>query len=982
LKPTFNRTRTIRAWFALLVIACILPAAIAATLLITHSYQRERARVERSTIETARALMQAVDRELSSAQGALQALATSPYLLSGDLLAFYVQAGEVLRRMPGNNLVLIDATGQQLINTLQPMGAPLPRHANLAQVRRVFQTARPVISDLHFGAISRRAMITIDVPVMQGDRVAYDLAMGFLPDRLAEILKQERLPSDWPIAIFDSAGVTVARTREPERFIGQKGIPRLVQRMTEAGEDSFEAVTPEGIPVIVAFSRSSVSNWAVAIGVPRATLTRELWESVSWIVAGSLLLLMTGLVLAKTIGDRITRSVRGLAAPAMALGYGDPVVVPELHLTEANEVGQALGKASELLRERTSERDQAEKTAQDIRLVQQKLERSEALQRGIFEEASDALLLVAPAGSIVRANAEAERVFGYTREELRGLIVEELMPQGSRCRHMAHRQAFFAAPLRRAMGSSGMLLRGRRADGSEFPVDVMLSPLHSDGGDLVIASVRDVTERRRNEEALRASEKRFRSTLEHAPIGMSIVSPEGRWLDVNSAMCELVGYTKPELQNLTTQEITHPDDVEKDLAYAKQLLNGEIRSYQLEKRYIRKDGSTVTVLLTRSLLRDDNGKPVHFIAQIEDISARTRAQEQLTILNDRLALATQAGGLGVWELDLRSQVMWWDERMYELYKISPDAPGDIREKWRKHVLPDQLARLERELDEAIRGDGTFATEFPIVWPDGQVRTIRTNAVLTRDNAGQPLRVTGVNWDVTQSRQKEDAIGAALQEKETLLKELYHRVKNNLQVIISLFNLQVRTLPEGLARIALQEGADRVRAMALVHEKLYQSKSLSSIALDEYITDLCRQLGNAAGAQQRAIELVTDAEPVEVSVETAVPLGLLLNELISNGLQHAFPDGRCGSIVVHLERKTHGAMLLTVSDNGVGLPTELDPTFPHTLGLKLVNALTAQLDGHFRMQNRQGGQGTCASITFRLPDRVQAVDAKRRFAAAP
>jgi two-component system sensor histidine kinase UhpB len=195
-------------------------------------------------------------------------------------------------------------------------------------------------------------------------------------------------------------------------------------------------------------------------------------------------------------------------------------------------------------------------------------------------------------------------VFGYSREQLAQRMIEDLLPETLRHSHAALRAGYFEQPVRRPMGS-GRQLFARRADGAVFPVDVMLSPLSPpDAGDkLVIATVRDITGQRHNEEALRESEKRFRNTLEHAPIGMSLVSPDGRWLEVNNALCEMVGYSKADMLRMRIQDITHPDDLPKDLALARQLLDGGIRFYQLEKRYIRRDGSLVTVLLTRSLLR-------------------------------------------------------------------------------------------------------------------------------------------------------------------------------------------------------------------------------------------------------------------------------------------------------------------------------------------------------------------------------------------
>lgn len=335
-----------------LVLASLLPAALAAGLLIVYSYQRQRASIEHSTLETARALAQVVDQELASGRTALQALATSPYLASGDLAAFHRQVREVLTEMPGNNVVVSDASGQQLVNTLRPFGEPLPRHGNPGQLRRVFETGQPLISDLYVGAVTRRPQIGIDVPVRRDGQVVYDMTMGFFPDRLGEILRRQKLPAGWLGAIFDSRGTVVARTLDAERYVGKQGTSAVVQRLAQLTEGQVEAETLEGIPVVVVFSRSSVSNWSVLIAIPRAEFARELWTSIAWVIAGTVVLLALGIALAQLFSARITRSIRGLIPPAAALGRGETIVVPPLQLEEADEVARALVSASRMLRDR------------------------------------------------------------------------------------------------------------------------------------------------------------------------------------------------------------------------------------------------------------------------------------------------------------------------------------------------------------------------------------------------------------------------------------------------------------------------------------------------------------------------------------------------------------------------------------------------------------------------------------------------------
>ena len=343
---------TIRRQLVRLVAASVVPAALCASLLIVYAHDRQRTLVENRTLDVARALAQTVDRELARYQAAMLALATSPHLTSGDLAAFHRQARQAIRDLPGDIFVLSDASGQQLVNTQRPFGEPLPRRASVSQVRRVFETGKPAISDLFVGETARRLLVAIDVPVRLDDRVAYALALAVFPERLGEVLKYQKIQPDWVVSILDSQGTIVARTHGAERFIGQKADPALVQRMAQVAEGRVETETLEGIPVVAVFSRSAVSLWSVAIGIPRATVASALWTPISLIIAGAVVLLLSGIVMAQRLGARIAGSIRGLIPPAVALGRGDPVVVPPLHLREADDVGRELVRASERLHER------------------------------------------------------------------------------------------------------------------------------------------------------------------------------------------------------------------------------------------------------------------------------------------------------------------------------------------------------------------------------------------------------------------------------------------------------------------------------------------------------------------------------------------------------------------------------------------------------------------------------------------------------
>ena len=360
--PVGTRPRTLQFWLRWLVIACIVPAAATAGILILLSYQRERASTERDMVATARALMQAVDADLNGVQSTLHVLAASRQLAAGNLRGFYAEAQALLPSQIGSNIVVHDTTGQQLLNTIKPYGAKLPRETDLRMIDRVVETRKPVVSDLFKGPVTGRWVIGFSVPVIIEGEIKYLLGMGLFSDRLGEVLRRQKIPPGWIVAILDRSGTIGARTESPEQFIGRKAPAAFLERASVAEEGSFEVLSSEGIPIFGGFSKSPRTGWTTAYAVPTSVVTTSLQQALLVNVALAIVLLLLGVLLANAIGGRVTRSLKALAAPALALGSRDRIEVPPVEIKEVDELGQALGKAAELIDARAKERDQAEQS--------------------------------------------------------------------------------------------------------------------------------------------------------------------------------------------------------------------------------------------------------------------------------------------------------------------------------------------------------------------------------------------------------------------------------------------------------------------------------------------------------------------------------------------------------------------------------------------------------------------------------------------
>lgn len=227
------------------------------------------------------------------------------------------------------------------------------------------------------------------------------------------------------------------------------------------------------------------------------------------------------------------------------------------------------------------------------------------------------------------------------------------------------------------------------------------------------------------------------------------------------------------------------------------------------------------------------------------------------------------------------------------------------------------------------------------------------------------KLTNINHtlrlEIEERQQVQTQLAASLDEKEVLLKEVHHRVKNNLQVISSMLNLQSSTVSNEAALGVFQDSQNRVRSMALIHEKLYQSGSLAQIDFCDYVTNLVDYFQRSY--QSPGIRIKVDDDPIYLGIDTAVPCGLILNELVSNALKHAFPKGQTGNIVVELGYYQEREISLRVSDNGIGLPPDLDYSQTTSLGLQLVNSLVAQINGRLQLESTIG---TAFTVLFSEP----------------
>lgn len=329
-----------------LVLGCILPIAAVAFFLIVNFYTHERENLTRHAASNADAIIAAVDREFASTQSALQLLNSSPRLADGDFKTFYARALEELPMLPVESIAVLASDGQLLLSTNLPFGPILPKLTDVPLLKNIFETGKPSVSGLFVGPLSGRLVFSIAVPVKRNGSILYSLNASVAPSQLLNLMADQKLPGSWIAAIIDSNGNVVGRTQNLQKFIGNMVTPELWQRLISANKGRFVTTTLEGVPAMTVYSRSSTSQWAVALSIPLVELTEGLHHALLLLIITTVIVLSLGLVLAWFLGERVANSVNALIQPVIALSANKPFTIPTLHFAEANKLRKALLDAS------------------------------------------------------------------------------------------------------------------------------------------------------------------------------------------------------------------------------------------------------------------------------------------------------------------------------------------------------------------------------------------------------------------------------------------------------------------------------------------------------------------------------------------------------------------------------------------------------------------------------------------------------------
>ncbi len=593
-------------------------------------------------------------------------------------------------------------------------------------------------------------------------------------------------------------------------------------------------------------------------------------------------------------------------------------------------------------------------------LSQDKCEKDD--YKSIFENSTNFIIIRTLEGLILDVNPMACEMLGYSSEDLMKKNFMDLIPS---------KYHGYLRELKVTLESQGFVdyeIFFLRKDGSLLNAEARCTTLKYANQDAVMCIGRDISERKKIEKALKESEENYRRIVETACEGILVSDKDICITYANLEMLESLGYELEEMIGKNLDHFIFKEDLKDH--YRRIEKRRKNLSERFERRLRCKDGSERWMLVSATPILDEGVFKGSF-AMFTDITHNKIAEEALRNSEEKHRSVVENAAEGIVILDRIGTLVDVNKKILELTGVSRDE-----------VIGKNIIKLVPIVGVSVKDalaefwDVICGKKLRKPYWTFKVNGRETNLIAHSSIIKKNRKITGVSVileDVTERLKIEDKLKESVKEKEVLLREIHHRVKNNLQIISSLLNLQSNYIKNKDDLEIFRDSQNRIKSMAVIHEQLYQTEDFTGIHVGNYIKSLTQSLFNSYNVSGSLIKLNISVQNIKFDIDTAIPLGLLINELLTNSLKHAFPcisDGQVSLtelypkyrqdvnclISLKLDSK-NGEYILVVGDNGVGIPHNYDYKNSGTLGFRLINSLVNQLDGSIKLDRSRGTKFT-------------------------
>ena len=562
-------------------------------------------------------------------------------------------------------------------------------------------------------------------------------------------------------------------------------------------------------------------------------------------------------------------------------------------------------------------------------------------------------------GKALHWNRSFKDISGYSDEEIGAMKAPESYYSDEDLKKTAN-----ATQSMLANGKATIELSLITKDGNRIPTEYTASIIKDGTGNPshIISIGRDLRDRKKVEEALRVQDERFRSVLENSPTIIFIKDLDSRYLFINRLWEKVFQVKKEDVVGKFDHEV-----FSKEMARAVRANDLKVIEADTPLEFeeiVPHDDGLHTYISNKFPLYDVSGKIEAICGIATDITERERVSEALRESEEKYSslFKNMLNGFAYHKIVVDKENRPVDYIFLEINDCFETLTGlkreDVIGRGVKEVIPD----IEKSKFDWIGEYGKIALE------GGELRFEQYFEPLDKwysilGFSNKKGYFAAVFEEITERKRAEELIRVSLKEKEVLLKEIHHRVKNNLQVISSILNIQSGYIDDKALKGVFMESQNRIKSMARVHEQLYQSKDFSAISIADYIRDLVRNIFDSYTRSSSLVEFKMDVEDKKLDIDTSMQLGLLLNELCTNTLKYAFPDGGRGKFMVEFKSVDNDNYLLLVGDDGVGLPKGFDIDKTNTMGFLLVKSIVEQIDGTLKIDQSSGGDGYCLIDAF-------------------
>ncbi len=582
-----------------------------------------------------------------------------------------------------------------------------------------------------------------------------------------------------------------------------------------------------------------------------------------------------------------------------------------------------------------TERKQAEETHRE----------NEERFRTMVETAPGMLMIADAKGNNIYVSPNCEKLTGYTQEELQGTMKWWVHKEDTPKARKIFKQTF-----QNGKRGKDFEYKSVKKNGDIWHASSTWEPLRDKKGYLlgVVMQTIDITERKKTEEALRESEEKYRAIFESINDVYFRTDRHGIVTLISPSVQTQSGWAPEEIIGKpVTDFYCNPDDHKKTMEKLNE--SGVVNDYEL--RLLAKDGSVIETSASSSLIFDDKGKPMGLEGVLRNITERKRTEEELQAREAYLDQLFESAQEAIVMADHKGGALRINQEFTKLFGYTQEET--IGKTMDELIVPKKLRQSATLITEKVAKGEKTAFEAIRCRKDGQMIAVSVLAspIIV---GGKQIGTYGIYRNITERKMAEDQIKASLKEKEILLQEVHHRVKNNMQIISSLLNLQSSHIKDKESLGLFKSSQNRVKSMALIHERLYQSKDFTRIDVADYVQNLTNHLFITYGISKEAIRLKINIKDIFLDINTAIPCGLIINELVSNSLKHAFPNGKKGEIQISMRPLSKSEMELVVGDNGVGMPEDANLRNTKSLGLYLVSMLAEdQLHGKIKLDKTGG-----------------------------